>query len=273
MSQKSTLPLAGQVALVTGGGSGLGAAISRRLSRDGVTVIVNDLVDEAAHRVATEIGGQASVFDVGDAQAFDTAVDGVVARFGRLDIVVNNAGIAPIPDDRRTAITVANQMARFEGRLDDLVPPNITAELSDTDFDRMIRTHLYGTFHGVRAALRHMTPARRGCVVNIASVLGLRPIAGPFHYAAAKAGIIALTRSCGQEVAAFGVRVNAICPGWVDTPLLAPTDPLIRTAITAQIPQGRMAQADEIADMVRFLVGPESTYCCGDVLTVSGGVI
>ena len=121
--------------------------------------------------------------------------------------------------------------------------------------------------------MRHMTPARRGAIVNIASVLGLRPIAGPFHYAAAKAAIIALTRSCGQEVAPFGVRINAICPGWVDTPLLAPADELTRAAITAQIPVGRMAQAHEIASTVRYPVGPDSPYCCGDVFSVSGGVV
>ncbi len=265
-------PLAGQVAFVTGGGSGLGAAICRRLARDGATVVVNDIVTSAAEAMAAEIQGHAAVFDVSDATAFDGAVDGAVARLGRLDILVNNAGIAPLPDEERTAVAVANQIARFEGRLDDLVPSGATVNLSDADFDRMIKVHLYGTFHGVRAALRHMTPARRGAVVNIASIMGLRPIAGPLHYGAAKAGIIALTKSCGQEVAAFGVRVNAICPGWVDTPLLAPADDFTRTAIVSQIPRGRFGEAHEIADMVRFLAGPESSYCCGDVLTVSGGV-
>ena len=161
----------------------------------------------------------------------------------------------------------------MEGRIDDMVPPDSTVDLSDEAWDRMIKVHLYGTFHGTRAALRHMTPARSGAVVNIASVLGLRPMAGPLHYAAAKAGIIALTKSAGQEVAPFGVRVNAVCPGWVDTPLLAPLDQITRAAITMQIPRGRMAQADELAELVRFLVGPESSYCNGDVFAASGGVV
>ena len=136
----------------------------------------------------------------------------------------------------------------------------------------MIKVHLYGTFHGTRAALRHMTPARRGSIVNIASVLGLRPAAGPLHYSAAKAGIIAVSKSIGQEVAAFGVRVNAVCPGWVDTPLLHTMDPMVMTAIVTQIPRGRMAEAAELAELVRFLAGPESSYCNGDVFTASGGV-
>lgn len=257
---------------MTGGGSGLGAAICRRLARDGAIVVVNDIVASAAQAMAEEIHGQASVFDVTNSVAFDDAVDGTVAGLGRLDILVNNAGIAPLPDEERTAIAIANQVARFEGRVDDLVPSQATVNLSDADFDRMIKVHLYGTFHGVRAALRHMTPARRGAVVNISSIMGLRPIAGPLHYGAAKAAIIALTKSCGQEVAPFGVRVNAICPGWVDTPLLAPADEITLAAIVSQIPRGRLGAADEIADMVRFLAGPESAYCCGDVLTVSGGV-
>lgn len=272
MGTTGDIGLSGQVALVTGGGSGLGAAICRRLAADGATVVVNDLDAASAGRVSDEVLGVPAPFDVSDAQAFATAVDATVARFGRLDIVVNNAGIAPIPNEQRTALAVANQMARLEGRIDDLVPPNVTVDCTDDEFDRMIKVHLYGTFNGVRAALRHMTPARRGAIVNIASVLGLRPIAGPFHYAAAKAAIIALTRSCGQEVAPFGIRINAVCPGWVDTPLLAPADEVTRTAITSQIPLGRMAQADEIASTVRYLVGSESRYCSGDVFSVSGGV-
>lgn len=264
--------LSGKIAFVTGGGSGLGAACSRRLAADGAHVVVNDIAPDAAEAVAAEVGGTAVPFDVTDSAAFDEAVDKLVAEHGRLDVLVNNAGIAPIPDPGRTELAMANQMRRLEGLVDQLVPPNTTVDLSDEDWDRMIRTHLYGTFHGVRAALRHMTPARSGAIVNISSVLGLRPAAGVPHYAAAKAAIIALTKSVGQEVAPFGVRVNAVCPGWVDTPLLAPMDPTMRAAVVMQIPQGRMAQADELANLVRFLAGPESSYASGDVFTASGGV-
>ena len=271
MTQHSSL--AGQVAFVTGAGSGLGAAFARRLAADGATVVVNDLDPAAAESVARSVGGSAVAFDVTDARAFDAAVDAVASRHGRLDIMVNNAGIAPPSDPAKVERSIANQLARMEGRIDDMVPPDSTVDLSDEAWDRMIKVHLYGTFHGTRAALRHMTPARSGAVVNIASVLGLRPMAGPLHYAAAKAGIIALTKSAGQEVAPFGVRVNAVCPGWVDTPLLAPLDQITRAAITMQIPRGRMAQADELAELVRFLAGPESSYCNGDVFAASGGVV
>ncbi len=156
------------------------------------------------------------------------------------------------------ALGIDNQMKRMEGRIGDLTPTNNTVDLSDEEFDRMIRVHLHGVFYGMRAALRHMTPARSGSIVNISSVLGLRPMAGALHYAAAKAGIIALTKSTGQEVAPYGVRVNAVCPGWVDTPLLAPMDPMMLAGITMQIPAGRMARPEELAELVRFLAGPRA---------------
>ena len=265
-------PLAGQVALITGAGSGMGAAFARRLAADGAHVVVNDLDNDSATAIAAEVGGEPSVFDVVDSAAFDAAVDRAVATHGRIDILINNAGIAPPFPADRVQDMVSNQIARMEGRIGDLVPMNATVELSDDDWDRMIRVHLYGTFYGTRAALRHMTPARSGAIVNIASVLGLRPAAGPLHYSAAKAGIIALTKSIGQEVAPFGVRVNAVCPGWVDTPLLHEMDPIVTGAIVTAIPRGRMAEAHELAELVRFLAGPESSYCNGDVLTASGGV-
>jgi 3-oxoacyl-[acyl-carrier protein] reductase len=265
--------LHGQVAFITGAGSGLGAAFARRLAADGATVVVNDLNADAAAAVAIEIGGDTAVFDVCDSAAFDAEVDKAAERHGRLDIMVNNAGIAPPPDPQRVQVAMENQMKRMEGKVDQLVPPNSTVDMTDADWDRMIRVHLHGTFYGVRAALRHMTPARRGAIVNISSVLGLRPMAGAAHYATAKAGIIALTKSVGQEVAPFGVRVNAVCPGWIDTPLLAPIDPMLIAGIVMQIPKGRMGTAAELAELVRFLVGPDSSYCTGDVFAASGGFV
>ena len=263
--------LAGQVAFITGAGSGLGAAFARRLARDGATIIVNDLSPNAAADVAAEVGGDTAIFDVCDSVVFDAEVDKAVERHGRLDILINNAGIAPPSDPEGVQQAIANQMARMEGRIGDLVPPNNTVDLSDEDWDRMIRVHLYGTFYGTRAALRHMTPARSGTVVNVSSVLGLRPMAGALHYSTAKAGIIAFTKSVGQEVAPYGVRVNAVCPGWIDTPLVGALDPMMMAGIVMQIPQGRMGRPEELAEVVRFLSGPESSYCNGDIFAASGG--
>lgn len=263
--------LDGRVVVVTGGGSGLGEACAVRLAEDGAHVVVGDIDEAAAGRVASSVGGEVAVFDVADSAAVDAAVDRIVAHHGRIDVMINNAGIAPPSSPERTQISIANQMKRMEGRYHEQVPTDATVGLSDADWDRMIRVHLYGVFHGTRAALRHMTPARSGSVINVSSILGLRPMAGAPHYAAAKAAIIALSKSVAQEVAAFGVRVNTVCPGWIETPLLSPMDPLVLDAIRMQIPAGRMGVPHEIAEVVRFLAGPESSYCVGEVFAASGG--
>ena len=171
--------LDGQVAFITGAGSGMGAAFARRLAADGAKVVVNDLTQAAASAVAEEIGGEVAAFDVIDAKSFGAAVDGVVARHGRIDIMVNNAGIAPPSSPEQAQLMFTNQMARFEGRIDDLIPSNATTGLSDEDWDRMIKVHLYGTFHGTRAALHHMMPARRASIANFSALLGLLPVVRP----------------------------------------------------------------------------------------------
>lgn len=263
--------LDGYVALVTGGGSGIGASFTRRLAADGAHVVVADMNEQSAGDVATEVGGEAAVFDVTDSKAFDAAVDRVVTHHGRLDVLINNAGIAPPPDPDRTAVSMANQMLRMEGRLSEMTPTDVTVSMSDDSWRRMIDVHVSGTFYGTRAALRHMTPRRSGSIINISSIMGLRPAAGAPHYCAAKAAIIALTKSTAQEVAPFGVRINVVCPGWIDTPLLAPMDPVALAGIQMQIPMGRLGRPEELAEVVRFLAGPESSYCVGDVFAASGG--
>lgn len=273
-SPESGGTLAGLVALITGAGSGLGAAFARRLARDGATIIVNDLSEDAASITAKEVGGVTAVFDVCDSEAFDAAVGAAVTEHGSIDIVVNNAGIAPPNDDAsdaRLAIAVANAMLRMEGRIDEMQPVGAISSMSDTEWDRMIKVHLYGSFYGVRAALRHMERQRSGVIVNISSILGQIPSGGAAHYSAAKAAIIALTKSAAAETAHLGIRVNAVCPGYVDTPLLAPMNDILRMAITQRIGMGRMGTADELAELVRFLSGPESSYATGDVFTMSGG--
>lgn len=266
-----TRPLEGQVAFITGAGSGLGAAAAHRLAADGAIIVVNDLDPDAAEHTAREVGGIAHAFDVTDSSAFDAAVDTTVSSLGRLDILVNNAGIAPTDVGSKTDRMLANQMARMEGRLPDYQPMDYLIDLSDESWDRMMRVHLYGSFHGCRAALRHMQPRRSGRIINISSVLGLKPSAGAPHYSVAKAAIIALTKSVADEVAPLGINVNAICPGYIDTPLLTPFSEMMKAGIVMRIGKGRMGEPEELAEMIRFLAGPESSYCTGDVFSVSGG--
>jgi 3-oxoacyl-[acyl-carrier protein] reductase len=257
----------GRIALVTGAGGGLGAAISRRLAEDGAHLILNDLDADAAAKVAADIGGEAVPFDVTDSGAFTAAVDDAVARHGRIDVLVNNAGIVHDRPDVR-ARGMANMAARMEGR--PVEPTGATSTLTDEQWDRMIKTHLYGTFYGTRAALRHMEPARSGSIVNIASIYGIVGSPGTSDYSAAKGAIVLFTKSVGREVAPLGIHVNAVAPGFIDTPLLAPMADM-REMLELQIPSGRLGEAEEVANLVRFLAGDEASYCFGDVLTLTGG--
>jgi len=265
--------LEGQVAFITGGASGLGAAAAERLAADGAVVVINDLSAEAATETAGRFGGIGYGFDVTDSAAFDAAVDDTVARLGRLDIMVNNAGIAPSNVSSKMQRSIDNAGRRMAGDIASLEPMDTLVDISDADWDRMIRVHLYGAFHGTRAALRHMTPRRSGSIVNISSILGLMPSAGAPHYSTAKAAIIALTKSVADEVSGLGIRVNAVCPGYIDTPLLTPFSEQMKAAITMRIGMGRMGEPTDIAEMIRFLAGPESKYCTGDVFKVSGGYL
>jgi 3-oxoacyl-[acyl-carrier protein] reductase len=150
-------------------------------------------------------------------------------------------------------------------------PVGSWATITDEAWDRMIKVHQYGTFYGMRAALRHMEAQRSGVIVNISSILGVNPAAGAPHYGAAKAAIVSLTRSAAVEEAAFGIRVNAVCPGYIDTPLLAPFDDEMRALVMMRIGTNRMGRAEEIAELVRFLAGDGSSYCTGEIFTASGG--
>jgi 3-oxoacyl-[acyl-carrier protein] reductase len=259
-------PLHEHVAVVTGAGSGLGAAIARRLAAAGAHVVVNDLHAAAADVVAKEVDGEAAAFDVADSAAFDAAVDATVARHGRLDVLVNNAGIVT---DRPEVMErlMAAQVAAMTGEAAE--PIRCFSTLTDEQFDRMMRTHVYGTFNGMRAALRHMEPARAGAIVNLCSVYSYGGSVATPEYAAAKHAIAGLTRSVGAEVAPLGIRVNAVAPGFIDTPLLEPMDD-VKPFLVGRIPAGRLGRAEEVAEAVRYLVC-DASYSFGEILPISGG--
>ena len=266
------LSLSGIVALITGGASGLGAETARLFARRGAKVVITDINDDLAAEVAADVSGSSIHCDVTNSAEVDAAVAFAVARYGHLDVMVNNAGFAPAPDNDRFQQMVINQMARLDPSLEPS-PINALVGMTDDAWDKMIRTHLYGVFHGTRAALAHMTPRRTGSIINISSILGLRPSASAPHYSVAKAGIIALTHATANEVSQFGVRVNAVCPGYTDTPLLAHFSETMRGAIVSQIGMGRMGTADEIAEVIAFLASPAASYCTGDVFSASGGYL
>ncbi|MBU6241186.1 MAG: SDR family oxidoreductase [Acidobacteria bacterium] len=268
----SGFDLGGMTALITGGASGLGAMTAELLTNRGARVAIADINMDAASELARRLDGIAVACDVTDSTQVRDAVNMAVTSFGGLDVMVNNAGIAPPPDNDRFQRMVNNQMARLDPSIE-ATPLDILVNLSDPVWDRMIKTHLYGVFYGTREALAHMTPRRSGSIINISSILGLRPSASAPHYSVAKAGIIALTKASSAEVSQFGVRINAVCPGYTDTPLLSQYSEMMRSVIVSQIGMGRMGTADEIAEVIAFLASPAGSYCTGEVFSASGGYL
>lgn len=268
----SSFDLGGKYALITGGASGLGAATAELMTNRGARVAIADINMDAATDLARRLDGIAVQCDVTDSTQVRASVDTTVREFGALDVMVNNAGIAPPPDNERFQKMVNNQMSRLDPSIT-AEPLDILVNLSDAVWDRMIRTHLYGVFYGMREALAHMTPRRTGSIINISSILGMRPSASAPHYSVAKAGIIALTKATSAEVSQFGVRINAVCPGYTDTPLLGHYSEMMRSVIVSQIGMGRMGVSDEIAQVIAFLASPAASYCTGEVFSASGGYL
>lgn len=268
----SAFDLGGKFALITGGASGLGAATAELMTNRGARVAIADINMDAASDLARLLDGIAVQCDVTDSAQVRGAVETTVDKLGALDVMVNNAGIAPPPDNDRFQKMVNNQMSRLDSTVT-AEPLDILVNLSDGVWDRMIRTHLYGVFYGTREALAHMTPRRTGSIINISSILGMRPSASAPHYSVAKAGIIALTKATSAEVSQFGVRINAVCPGYTDTPLLGHYSEMMRSVIVSQIGMGRMGVSDEIAQVIAFLASPAASYCTGEVFSASGGYL
>lgn len=268
------MSLDGRVAAVTGGGSGIGEAISERLASEGARVAVLDIDASAAELTAKLAGeGLAVVVDVTDSAAVDAAAARVEAELGPLDIWVNNAGIAG-------GATSDNVNPRAEQQLAELAEGEVTTALEalvrmeDEDWRRMLSVHLDGTFYGTRAAARSMAARETGSIVNIASICGIEGCTGHPHYSAAKGGILAFTRTVAKELIQQNVRVNAVAPGFVDTALVSGslTEPLVEM-VKMQTPQGRLGRPQEIAAAVAFLVSDGASFFVGDTISPNGGFV
>lgn len=264
----------GTRAVVTGGASGIGAAIAAGLAREGAAVAVLDLDEEAARAVADACGAGSVGLrcDVADPAQVAAAFSAVDDALGGVDVVVNNAGHAPPRDDALTARSMDNLQRAMGGE-----PPQPLRAVSSLDldaWDRMIRVHLYGTFYCAREAFTRMERASGGVILNVASILGISGSAAAPHYSAAKGGILALTKSLAAEGVTSSIRVNAIAPGWIDTPLtqyaLAPE---VGSLLTMQIPMRRFGTADEVAALALHLCSSEASYTTGQVISPNGGIL
>jgi NAD(P)-dependent dehydrogenase (short-subunit alcohol dehydrogenase family) len=266
--------LSGQVAVVTGGGSGIGRAIALRFAAEGARVAVADVNEEAATRVGSEIaahggGGRGHRVDVAASNEVDRFFARVVEEFGSVDVLVNNAGIGQLSDELQQHL-MTTAAANFGGGPRRSL--GVTSRMGDAEWRRMLEIHLFGTFYCTRAALRVMEEKNRGAIVNMASVAGLAGIPGLAHYGAAKAGIIGFTKSVAQEVGAGNIRVNAIAPGWIDTPMTADIPPFLREMTLMRTPLGRSGQPEEIAAVALFLVSDEASFVTGQVVSPNGGL-
>jgi 3-oxoacyl-[acyl-carrier protein] reductase len=258
----------GAVALVTGAGSGIGAAVARRLGADGARVAGLD-VDLAAadETVAGLPGGVAVAADVADSAAVDAAVAEVEATVGPIALVAHAAGIDA---DRRLKERLAEHRRALERGEGERGFRGVV-DLTDEQWDRVLRINLDGTFYVVRAALRVMIPRRRGAIVTTASTAGMSGNAGISHYSASKGGVRLFTQSVAREVAPFGIRVNTIAPGTTATPMFGRTPDSER--LVATTPIGRVADADELAAAFSYLLSDEASYIVGETMNVNGGLV
>lgn len=269
------MKLENRFALVTGAGSGLGREIALTFAREGAHLALNDLRAEAAEETAARVralGRQALVLpaDVSDSVEVAYLFEQLRERWARLDILVNNAGMVVI-DEAVQVRMIRAQAQRLAG--EPLTEPiAATQSLSDRDWRRTLAVHLDGTFHCTREALKIMEAQRAGKIINMASVAGLVGLLGAPAYSAAKAGIIGFTKAVAREAILSGVYVNAIAPGFIETPLLDPIDAAVKHAIAMQTPLGRLGRPDEVAAVALFLASDESSYLVGQVLSPNGGL-
>jgi 3-oxoacyl-[acyl-carrier protein] reductase len=243
--------LSNRVAIVTGGGRGIGRTIALKLAEVGATVVVNDIGETSPiGSVAEEIkamGGQslAVLADVSQSQDVARLVEETIAAYGKVDILVNNAGITR----------------------DQLI-----IRMSDEDWDKVLSVNLRSVFLCARAVLRHMIKQRWGRIISIASIVGLVGNPGQANYASAKAGIIGITRTIAKEVAARGITANAIAPGFIDTEMTQRLEEDWKQQLRKQIPLGYFGSPRDVAEAVAFLASEEARYITGQVLSVDGGM-
>jgi len=246
----AAMRLAGKVSIITGAGRGIGYATALKFGREGATVITCDINADQAQQAArdvTEAGGEAMGFriDVRDPDSLTSMVEQVVARYGRIDCLVNNAGI-----------------------VQDSTLKNMTEE----QFDSVIEINLKGVYNCTKAVVDVMLKQCSGVILNASSIVGLYGNFGQTNYAASKFGVIGMVKTWARELGRKGIRANAVCPGFVSTPILDKIPEKVLKALEERVPLGRLAHPEEIANTFAFLASDEASYINGAVIEVSGGL-
>jgi 3-oxoacyl-[acyl-carrier protein] reductase len=263
----------GKVAAVTGGGSGIGAAICRRLAQEGAAIAVLDVGMGGAQAVADELPKAAAIHaDVSDSTAVEDALDKVESELGPLAIMVNNAGRLAMEHVARVTPLVEQQQA--EAAVGPVTTPlDALVRLTDDEWRLVMAVHLDGVFHGTRAAVRRMAPRGEGAIINMASVCAIEGCTGHPHYSAAKAGVLGFTRATAKEVIVQGIRVNAVAPGFIDTSRTREQVGAARQVNVARTPAGRLGTPEEVAATVAFLASDDASFYVGATLSVNGGLM
>ncbi len=244
--------LDGKVAIVTGASRGIGRATALRLAQEGAKVVVNYAGNRAAAEQTVgdikQAGGEAILFqaDVADAQAVGELVKAATAAFGRIDILVNNAGITR---------------------------DNLLALMKEDDWDAVMNTNLKGIFNCTKAVAKIMIKQRAGKIINMTSVVGIMGNAGQTNYAAAKAGVIGFTKSAAKELAARGITVNAVAPGYITTDMSAAISEQAKADLAQKIPLSRLGKPEDVAEAVLFLASDAANYITGQTINVDGGMV
>jgi 3-oxoacyl-[acyl-carrier protein] reductase len=244
-----------RICLVTGGAAGIGKATARRFAEEGAKVIICDLAEEEGTKVARRIGGKFFKVDVADRQAVQEWVDAVVEEFGRVDVMINNAGI--IRD---------GQLVKVKGG-------ELVGQMSEENFDLVIAVNLKGTFNCGQAVAPYMIKQGGGVILNATSVVGLDGNFGQTNYVATKAGVIGMTKVWARELGRFGVRANAIAPGFTATEILITMPDKIIDGMKARTPLGRLGEPVDIANAYLFLASDEASFITGVTLRVDGGIV
>ena len=244
------MELLGKVALVTGAAQGIGRAIALLLAQKGADIVVSDINLEKAEETVREIetiGRRAMAIraDVANTNDVERMVEAILGRFGQIDILVNNAGITR---------------------------DKLILRMTEEDWDAVLNVNLKGTFNCTKAVVRHMSKQRRGKIVNIASVVGEMGNVGQANYSASKAGVIGFTKTIAREFAQRGINVNAIAPGYIETPMTEVLPEKVKEELRGMIPMGRLGRPGDVAEAVLFLVSEASRYITGQVLNVNGGI-